>query len=164
MAAVSISEAMAPPCMVVPIVMSELAKGSVSVATSGCISVNWIPRCPAKGDVGRNWRMISARVCDVLPGMIIISSLLLFDKRVLSRYLYERHQRTLLVIHSKQNWSGHKSHFYIPIYLHEADREWVTSTLQGLLVMMMLMMRMIVTIRTGRCASLSTPRFTRMPA
>ncbi len=35
---------------------------------------------------------------------------------------------------------------------------------QGLLVMMMLMIRVIVTIRTGRRAPLSTPRFTRMPA
>ncbi len=35
---------------------------------------------------------------------------------------------------------------------------------KGLLVMMMLMIRVIVTIRTGRCAPLSTPRFTRMPA
>jgi hypothetical protein len=34
---------------------------------------------------------------------------------------------------------------------------------KGLLVMM-LMIRVIVTIRTGRCAPLSTPRFTRMPA
>jgi len=32
------------------------------------------------------------------------------------------------------------------------------------LLVMMLMMRVIVTIRTGRCAPLSTSRFTRMPA
>ena len=43
------------------------------------------------------------------------------------------------------------------------SREMVMPIDKGLLVMM-LMMRMIVTIRTGRCAPLSTPRFTRMPA
>src|SRR5215469_6425422 len=58
--------------MVVPIVMSDSVNGSVSVATSGCMLVNRIPRWPTKGDVGRNWRMKSARVCDVLPGVLII--------------------------------------------------------------------------------------------
>src|SRR5205807_9581042 len=111
MAAVSISEAMAPPCMVVPIVMSELAKGSVSMATSGCISVNWIPRWPTKGDVGRNWRMISARVCGLLPVVLIIASLLLFNMRVLSRNDQERRQRTLLVLYCRQNRFECKSQF-----------------------------------------------------
>jgi len=52
----------------------------------------------------------------------------------------------------------------VPInaYLLHSD-EMVTPIDKRLLVMM-LMMRMIVTIRTGRYAPLSTPRFTRMPA
>jgi hypothetical protein len=35
---------------------------------------------------------------------------------------------------------------------------------KGLLVMIVPLMCVMVTIRTGRCASLSTPRFTRVPA
>src|SRR5258708_550172 len=53
--------------------------------------------------------MISARVCDVFPGMLIIPSLLLFDERVLSRIDYERRQRTLLVLHCKARFNVKKS-------------------------------------------------------
>src|SRR5947209_19161645 len=71
-AAVSISEAMAPPWTVVPMVTSDSANGSVSTATSGCISVNCMPKCPTKGEVGKNWRIKSARDGDLLSEVLII--------------------------------------------------------------------------------------------
>jgi hypothetical protein len=52
-----------------------------------------------------------------------------------------------------------KSH----LHARKGCKRFLTSN-QRLLVMMMLIMRMMVTIRTGRCAPHSAPWFTRVPA
>ena len=54
-----------------PMVISDSVKGTVKTARSGCISLNYMPRCPTKGEWGRNWRINSAPEGSALPGVLM---------------------------------------------------------------------------------------------